>query len=114
MRSSVLPYISSLIPKIRSSSFQGDLVPIHLAMNSFFNFFGGELGTTPAKRGLTPGQSVFFFANVSEDAATADTVTFSDYGTSGSFSARRRSDNIDFLCNDELDCVIVRSQRVYR
>lgn len=78
-------------------------------MNNFFKFvLCAELGWTPAPRGLTPGEPIYLFSDVSADAVIASIATLSDAGTPSNNSLHCNLHNHDFSCNEELNCVVIR------
>lgn len=84
-------------------------------MNNYFkSILGAELGKTPAHRGLTRGQPVYLFANVSGVAVIESRTTFSDAGTRSNLSLSRKLHNHAPSCKGKLDHGAIRSRAVYQ
>lgn len=65
-----------------------------------------DLSEAAAQRGLLSGFNVHLFAEVSGEAASADTATVSYAGTPGKTSLRRRVGNHDLPYTEESDQVV--------
>lgn len=111
----LLPRLSYSVPNFALSFSRSFSATFQLAMSSFFKIFlGPELEKTSAQRSLTPGQSVYLFANVSEDAVVADTATLSDTGTLGSNFLRRKLHSHDLPRSEEVDKIAISTPAIHQ